>query len=133
MTAIPADYRDLFERDAIAHFGTMLPNRFPHITPVWVSYDEGRAQVLVNTARGRRKERNVRDDPRVGMSIVDPDDPYRYCSIAGQVVEITTEGAVDHIDRLAKRYMGVEEYPNHGEEDGERVIIAIEPQHIMAG
>lgn len=126
---IPDGVGDLFERDTIAHFGTVMPDGTPHITPVWVDHDDD--TVLVNTVKGRQKERNVTDNPLVGISVVDPDDPYRYVSVRGTVTSVTTDGAADHIDTLAKRYMGVEEYPNHGEERGPRVIIRIRPDTVI--
>ncbi len=128
---IPESHRDLFERESFAHFATLMPDGTPQVTPVWIDSDDG--DVLVNTARGRQKERNVEADPKVGLSILDPDDPYRYVSIRGEVVEVTEEGAVEHIDSLAQRYMDVPEYPHHGEEDGERVIIRIEVAGVATG
>lgn len=132
MDRIPEEYVDLFtEKQAFAHLATLLPDGTPHVTPVWVGYDG--EYVLVNTARGRRKERNVRGNPEVGLSVIDPEDPYRYVSVRGVVEEVTTEGAVEHINQLARRYMGVEEYPNLGEEGGERVVIRIRPDHVSTG
>ena len=129
--AIPASHQDLFERESFAHFATLMPDGTPQVTPVWIDSDDG--DVLVNTARGRRKERNVEADPKVGLSILDPDDPYRYVSIRGEVADVTEEGSVEHIDELARRYMDVEEYPHHGDEDGERVIVRIEVAGVATG
>lgn len=128
MVEIPEDRRDLFEGETFAHFATVLPDGTPHVTPVWIDYDG--EHVLVNTARGRQKERNVRENRRVGLSITDPDDPYRYVSVQGEVVEVTEEGAVEQIDELARQYMDVEEYPHHGEERGPRVLIRIRPETV---
>lgn len=130
METIPAAFHDLFERETFATFATVMPDGTPHCTPVWVDYD-GEC-VLINTARGRRKERNVRREPAVGVLAMDPEDPYRYVSVQGTVVEVTEAGAADHIDALARRYMGVDVYPNHGEERGPRVIIRIEPTRVVA-
>jgi PPOX class probable F420-dependent enzyme len=129
MAAIPDEFQDLFERKTFAVFATMMPGGTPQLTPVWIGAErvDGEDRVLVNTARTRQKERNATRNPLVGLCIMDPDDPYRYVSIRGEVEEVTSEGAVEHIDELARRYMGVEEYPHHGEEAGERVIIRIEP------
>lgn len=126
---IPDAVRDLFERETFAHFGTLMPDGTPHITPVWIDHDDD--TILVNTAKGRQKERNVAANPQVGLSIVDPEDPYRYVSVRGTVTSVTTEGAVEHIDALANRYMGVAEYPHHGEERGPRVIIRIRPDAVV--
>jgi PPOX class probable F420-dependent enzyme len=129
MTSIPAEFDDLFERETFAVFATMMPAGTPQLTPVWISSEtvDGDDRILVNTARNRQKERNVKRNPLVGLCVMDPEDPYRYVSVRGEVEEVTNEGAEEHIDRLARRYMGVEEYPHHGEEAGERVIIRIEP------
>ncbi|WP_331235794.1 PPOX class F420-dependent oxidoreductase [Natronorarus salvus] len=129
--AIPESHQDLFERESFAHFATLMPDGTPQVTPVWIDAEDG--DVLVNTARGRQKERNVERGSKVGLSILDPDDPYRYISIRGEVAEVTEEGAVEHIDALARRYMGVEEYPHHGDEGGERVIVRIEVGGVATG
>jgi len=133
VTVIPPDYRDLFEKPTVAHFGTLLPNGTPHITPTWIGIEDDYEHLLINTARTRRKERNVRNDPRVGVSLVDPEDPYRHLSLWGEVVELTEEGARDHIDALANRYMGVDEYPNYDSDPGPRVILRIRPDHVATG
>lgn len=133
MTAIPDDCRDLLDRQTFAHVATVLPDGMPHVTPTWVDADDDYEHVLINTARTRRKERNVRNDPRVGVSIIDPDDPYRFLSLWGEVVELTEEGARDHINDLAAQYMGVDEYPNFESDPGARVILRIEPEHVTTG
>ncbi len=131
MEEIPPEHRDLFDRKTFAQFATVMPDGTPHVTPVWIDVDDD-GYVLVNTVRNRRKEKNVRREPKVGLSIPDPDDPYRYLSIRGEVVEVTTDGAVEHIDDLARRYMDVEEYPNHDAEDEDRVIVRIRPDRVVA-
>jgi PPOX class probable F420-dependent enzyme len=128
MTTVPPDSQDLFERQTFAHIATLLPDGTPHVTPVWIDYDPDADRLLVNTERGRRKEKNVRNDPRVAVSMTDPDNPYRMLSVTGTVEEITTDGARDHIDELAERYMGEDEYPNPIQT--ERVILSIEPEHV---
>lgn len=144
MVDIPPEYRDLFEVQSFATFVTLHPSGMPHPTPVWIGYDsgqeptaawerDGEKAILVNTAAGRQKHENVTRDPRVAGTILDPDDPYRYLSFQGEVAEITTEGAIEHIDALAQRYMDVETYPHHGEEGGERVILRIEPTNVLLG
>jgi PPOX class probable F420-dependent enzyme len=129
MATIPAEYHDLFERQSFLSLGTLTPDGTPHVTPVWVDYDG--EHILINTAEGRQKERNLRRDERVGGCILDPEDPYRYLGFQGEVVELTTAGAVEHIDELAQRYMDVDEYPHHGEEGGERVLVRIEPTRVF--
>ena len=127
MSSIPDDFLELFEKRTFAHISTLHPDGTPHVTPVWIDYDTEADRVLVNTERGRRKEKNVRNDPRVGISMTDPDDPYRMLSITGEVEEITTEGARKHIDELSRRYTGGD-YSNPIET--ERVILAIRPEHV---
>lgn len=131
MAAIPAEFHDLFEKRTLGHVATLLPNGLPHVTPVWVDYDPDREHVLFNTATGRRKERNLRADGRAGVSMADPDDPYRYAAAWGEVAEFQTDGAVEHIDSLAQRYMGVETYPYHDQDEGDRVIVRIDPVDVV--
>lgn len=130
MAAVPTAYRDLFERESYASFATVMPDGTPQVTPVWIDYDGD--HLVVNTARGRQKERNVAANPKVGVLVMDPEDPYRYLSVRGEVETVTEEGAVEHIDSLARRYMGVDEYPNHGQEQGPRVRILIRPDRVIA-
>ncbi|OLC22446.1 MAG: PPOX class F420-dependent oxidoreductase [Acidobacteria bacterium] len=124
--AIPDKYRDLFNKRAFASLGTLMPDGRPQVTPVWVDLDGD--YVIFNSAKGRQKDRNVRRDPRVALAIIDPDNPYRYLEIRGRVVEITEEGADANIDKLAKKYLGVDKYPyRQGNET--RVIYKIQPEH----
>jgi PPOX class probable F420-dependent enzyme len=122
---IPEKYKDLFEKKAFAHLATVMPDGSPQVTPVWVDYDG--SHVLVNSARGRRKDKNMERNPAVSLSIQDPDNPYRYLEVRGRVTEITEEGADEHIDKMAKKYMGVDKYP--GRQPGEvRVLYKIKPE-----
>ena len=125
--ALPDDARELLEAPNIAHLTTLMPDGSPQVTPVWVDHD-GR-YVLVNTAEGRQKPRNVRRDPRVALSLTDRENPYVWAMIRGRAVELTHEGADDHIDRLAKKYLGEDRYPfrQPGEQ---RVIVKIEPLRV---
>lgn len=131
MPSIPEEFHDLFEKATFAHVTTMSPDGKPHTTPVWVDYDAEDDRLLVNTERGRRKARNVDADPTVSVSMTDPDNPYRFLSVTGEVDEVTTEGAREHIDALAKRYMGEDEYPNPIET--ERVILRIRADEVLSG
>jgi PPOX class probable F420-dependent enzyme len=125
MAAIPEKFLDLTEKKAFAQIATLMPDGSPHVSPVWFEYDG--QHLIVNSAKGRVKDRNVRRDPRVGIDIVDPDNPYRHLSIRGRVVDITEEGADAQIDKLTKKYLGLDSYPNRG--NGEvRVIYKIEPE-----
>ncbi len=126
---IPDKYIDLFQKKAFANLATLMPDGHPQVTPVWCDFD-GR-HVIVNSAKGRAKDRNMRREPRVSLSVMDPDNPYRYLEIRGRVVEITENGADEHIDKMAKKYLGKDVYPNR--QPGEvRVMYKIEPQHITS-
>jgi PPOX class probable F420-dependent enzyme len=123
---IPDKYRDLFQKRAFASLGTLMPDGSPQVTPVWVDHDG--EHVIFNSAKGRQKDRNVRRNPRVALAIIDPDNPYRYLEIRGTVVEITEQGANESINKLAKKYLGVDKYPYT--QPGEvRVIYKIRPEH----
>ena len=124
--AIPEKYRDLFNKRAFGSLATNMPDGHPQVTPVWVDLDGD--QIIVNSARGRQKDRNLRRDPRVALAIIDPDNPYRYLEIRGKVSEITEQGADAHIDKMAKKYLGVDKYPYR--QPGEvRVMYRIQPEH----
>ncbi len=130
MAAIPEKFLDLFQKISFAHLATLMPDGSPQVTPVWFEYDG--KYVLVNSAKGRTKDRNMRRDARVSLDVQDPDNPYRHVSIRGRVAEITEQGADAHIDRLARKYLNLERYPNR--QPGEvRVIYKIEPEraHTM--
>jgi PPOX class probable F420-dependent enzyme len=128
-TAIPNSHLDLFKKKAFANLATVMPGGNPQVTPVWVDYD-GR-YVLINTAEGRQKDKNLIRDGRVALAIMDPDNPYRYLEIRGHIAERTRDGADTHIDAMAKKYMGVDKYPLR--KAGEvRVIFKIEPDHTSS-
>jgi len=133
MSSIPESFQDLFEKPTFAHFATLTSAGLPHVTPVWVDYDPAADRVLVNTARGRRKERNVARNPAVGLSMVDPENPYRFLSVTGEVATLTEEGAEAHIDELARRYLDVDEYPGDDPDAGPRVIVEIRPDEVVTG
>jgi len=130
MSSIPEAYHDLLmEKPTFTTLTTMLPTGMPHMTIVWIDYDPDEDRILVNTERGRRKEKNVQNDPRAGILAPDPESWWRWLSVAGEVDEVTTDGARDHIDALTRRYLGEETYPNPIQT--ERVIIEIEPEHVI--
>ncbi|MGH9091514.1 MAG: PPOX class F420-dependent oxidoreductase [Acidimicrobiales bacterium] len=101
--------RELVARPVLATLATVAADGSPQVTPLWIDVDGD--DLLVNTARGRAKARNVERDHRVAITVIDPDDPYNVVVVRGTVAEVTTEGADAHIDRLAKKYLGVDEYP----------------------
>jgi PPOX class probable F420-dependent enzyme len=86
-------------------------------------------QVIVNSAKGRQKDKNIRRDTRVALAVIDPDNPYRYLEIRGPVVEITEQGADSHIDKMAKKYLGADKYP-YRQPTEERVMYKIQPEHV---
>jgi PPOX class probable F420-dependent enzyme len=127
--AIPATFLDLFTKKAFAHLATLMPDGAPQVTPVWIDYDGG--QVVFNTAAGRQKDKNLQRDGRVSLSIIDPDNPYRYLEIRGHVNQRTTSGADAHIDKMAKKYLDKDQYPFR--QPGEvRVIFKITPEHLTS-
>jgi PPOX class probable F420-dependent enzyme len=121
---IPDSHMDLFSKKAFAHLATIMSDGTPQVTPVWVDFDG--THVLVNSARGRLKDRNVTARPQVGIEISDPENPYRYLSVQGRVARITEEGADAHIDKLAMKYMGKDKYP-YRKPDEKRVLYYVEP------
>ena len=130
MTEIPAGYMDLLqEKKAFANLATVLKDGSPQVTPVWFDYTNG--HVRVNTAKGRVKARTLREGARVALAILDPDNPYRYLQIRGQVVSATEEGAEAHIDSLAKKYLGKDKYP-FSQPGDVRVMYEIEPLAAQA-
>jgi PPOX class probable F420-dependent enzyme len=118
-TAIPDKYRDLLDAKSFASLGTVMPDGSPQTTPVWVDYQNG--DIWVNSALGRQKDKNVRRDPRVAVTISDPENPYRYVEVRGKVKEVTEKGAEDHIDAMAKKYLGQDKYPGRG--PGEKRVL----------
>jgi PPOX class probable F420-dependent enzyme len=126
---IPESHLDLFKKKAFANLATLMPNGQPQVTPVWVDFD-GR-HVVINTAEGRQKDKNLQRDGRVALSIMDPDNPYRYLEVRGHVVDRTRDGADHHIDAMAKKYLGKDKYPFS--RPGEvRVIYKVEPERITS-
>ncbi len=122
---IPEKYRDLFNKRAFCSLATVMPNGEPQVTPVWCDYDG--KHVIVNTAKGRVKDRNMRSNPKVSLAIIDPDNPYRYLEVRGRVVEVTESGASQHIDKMAKKYLDKDKYPFA--QPGEvRVLFKIQPE-----
>ena len=125
--AIPDQFKDLFSKAAFAHLATLMPDGSPQVTPVWCDFDG--TNVRVNSAKGRVKDKNMRRNKKVALSVQDPENPYRYLAMRGEVVEVTEEGADAHIDSLAKKYLGKDKYPFSG--PGEvRVIYKIRPVNV---
>lgn len=129
MKAIPESHSDILDKPAFAHLSTIMDDGSPQASAVWIDTDG--PLIVVNSAEGRLKDRNIRRDPRVAISVTDPDNPYRSLMIRGRVSKITNEGADAHIDKMAKKYMGVDEYPFRTP-DEVRVIYYIEPERVAA-
>lgn len=122
-------YLDLFrEKKAFAHVATVMADGSPQVTPVWIDYRNGR--IAFNTARGRVKDKNLKEGSRIALSVQDPDNPYRYVQVRGTVAKVTEQGASENIDALAKKYMGVEKYPFHSPNE-KRVIFEIETKSVQ--
>jgi PPOX class probable F420-dependent enzyme len=119
--------RELLEARNFANVATLREDGTIHAAPVWVDVDDG--HVVLNTAEGRVWPRNLERDPHVTLTVQNMDNPYEYLTVRGHVVERTHEGADEHIDTMAKKYLGRESYPNR--QPGEqRVIVRVEPDHI---
>ncbi len=120
---------ELLNDKNFCHVATLRADGTVHGVPVWIDVQEGRP--VLNTAEGRAWPRNLERDPRVTLTVQNIENPYEYVEIRGRVAERTHDGADAHIDAMAKKYMGVEEYPlrQPGEQ---RVIIRVEPEHVHA-
>jgi PPOX class probable F420-dependent enzyme len=129
MKQIPATHADILEKRAFAHLSTVMKDGSPQASAVWVDTDG--PMIVINSAEGRLKDRNIRRDPRVAISVIDPDNPYRSLMIRGRVAKISTDGADDHIDKMAKKYMDVDSYPYRAP-DEVRVMYYIEPERVAA-
>jgi PPOX class probable F420-dependent enzyme len=128
MSTIPDSFSDLFQKKAFAQLATLMSDGSPQVTPVWFEFDG--KHIVINSAKGRTKDKNMRRNPIVALSIQDPDNPYRHLSLKGKVVEITEKGADSHIDKLSKKYTGKDVYPNR--RPGEvRVIYRILPEKVF--
>jgi PPOX class probable F420-dependent enzyme len=122
--------RRIMDGPNFASVATVMPDGSPHVSTIWIDLDGD--DVVFNTSEGRVKTANLRRDPRVAISVFDQNDPYEQVVVHGTVVDLTHDGAREHIDRLAKKYLGLDEYPwlEPGEQ---RVIVRARPDHISAG
>ena len=126
MTTLNDKQRKFLEQPFVGTLTTLREDGSPHSTIVWVDTDTD--EVLFNTAAGRAKERHLRNDPRVSLLVVDPEDTYRWVALSGSA-ELTTEGADAQIDKLAKKYLGKDEYPWRKPEE-QRIKVRIKPAHV---
>jgi PPOX class probable F420-dependent enzyme len=128
MAAIPEAFRDLLQKKAFANLATLNADGTPQVTPVWVDYDG--THIRFNTAKGRVKDKNLRRNPAVALTVMDPENPYRYLQVRGRIAEITESGADSHIDALAKKYIGQDRYP--WRKPGEvRVMYKVSPERVQ--
>lgn len=127
-TNLTDEQRKFLEQPYYATVTTVREDGSPHTTVVWVDVDD--EGVLFNTATGRAKPRHIERDPRVSLTVIDPQDGYKWVSVDGRA-EMTTEGANASIDKLAKKYLGQDSYPWHKPEE-QRLIVRIRPDHVQA-
>lgn len=120
----------LLQEPQLAHFVTLMADGSPQITPIWIDVEPDGSAILANTAEGRVKTKNLERDARVALSVVDKDNPWRYVLVRGTIVERRHAGADDHIDRLAKKYLGKDTYPFRREGE-QRVTLVIKPHHVV--
>lgn len=126
---LPEAYLDLFQKQAFASLATLMPGGSPQVTPVWCDFDG--THILINSAKNRQKDRNMRRDSRVSLAIMDPDNAYRYLEVRGAVVEITEQGAAQHIDKMAQKYLGADKYP-YAQPGEVRVLYRIKPERTTS-
>ena len=117
----------LTEGKNVATIVTLMPDGSPQASVVWIDYDG--EHVIFNTAEGRLNTNNLRRDPRVAVVVTHAHNAFQQLTVRGRVVEITTEGADDHIDRLSKKYLGLDSYPNRSP-DEQRLIVKIAPDRV---
>jgi PPOX class probable F420-dependent enzyme len=127
MKLIPVEFEDLLMEGtkAFAILGTIMPDGSPQVTPIWFNTEA--EHILINTAKGRQKDRNMRARPQIAMTILDPRKPYRYIQIRGVIDEITEKGAAEHISVLSQKYRGHDFNIPKGQI---RVTYKILPQHV---
>ena len=124
-TNIPEGYEDLLRSTAVAHVATIGPKGEPQVNPVWFDWDGEQLFLPVGT---RQKHKNLGREPRIALSIVDPENHLRYIEIRGEVVRVEEDPNIDFISSMAKKYLGVDRYPNHQPGD-ERIVLYVEPRH----
>lgn len=129
MKQLSETWKATLKKPVFVHLTTLMPDGSPQVSPVWVDVDGD--TIVINSAEGRVKDKNIRRDPRIALSVTDPDNPYNALMLRGKVKEITNDGADEHIDSLAKKYLGKDKYPfrKPGEK---RVIYRIQADSISA-
>lgn len=132
-TTIPDSHAALLSAPNFVTVVTMMPNGQPQASVLWSSYDG--KHIVLNTAKGRQKDKNIHNNPNVTVLAIDPTNPYRYIEVRGVVDEITEEGALEHINSLSKAYTGEEDYYRNSPErrkTEQRMIFKVKPTHVNA-
>lgn len=129
MKPLPDSVKKLIEAKTYANVATLMPDGSPQVTQTWVDHDGD--VVLINTFEGSQKHRNALRNPKIALDIVDPTNAYNMAVIRGRVSEVTFDGAEEHVDRMAKKYLGQEKYQMR-QPGVKRVLIRIEPTHVTA-
>ena len=124
---LPEDLIALLRQPTPCFVATVMPDGAPQLTQTWVDTDG--EHVLINSVAGFQKIRNIERDPRVALTVSDPENSFRYFAVRGRVLNVTEDGAADHIEKLAQRYLGGP-YPWYGGRDQTRVLITIEADKI---
>jgi PPOX class probable F420-dependent enzyme len=119
---------NIIKQRNFAFLATLSKDGSPQVTPTWIDIDD--TTILINTAEGRIKQKNVSRDPRVSISLVDEENPYSMVTIKGRVIEQTNDGADKHIDKLAKKYLNIDKYPGHSS-SLKRIILKIKPEKVF--
>ena len=124
---LPADLLTLLRAPSTCYLATLMPDGSPQLTQTWVDTD-GR-NIIINSVQSFQKIRNIERDPRVAVTVSDPDKPNRYYTVRGRVVSVSADGAAEHIEKLAQRYLGGP-YPWFGGRDQVRLLLTIEPLKV---
>ena len=128
MPSFTANQLELLSEPHVAQFVTLMDDGSPQISPVWIDTDG--SNLLINTATGRLKTNNIERDSRVAVAVYDPQNPYsRVVNVTGIVTDITTSGAIEHINKLSQKYTGQATYQGHNNKE-ERLIVTIKPTRI---
>jgi PPOX class probable F420-dependent enzyme len=127
MAKLSEEQAALFEGKNFGHVATIRDDGTPQVTPVWIDYDG--EHVVFNTAVGRAKYKNIQRDPRVTVEVLNMENPYEYVMVSGKAEMQEGEEAERHIDKLAKKYMGVDEYP-HRSATERRVLVRVTPERV---
>jgi PPOX class probable F420-dependent enzyme len=129
MQSLPDPVKSLIEEKSYANVATLMPDGSPQVTQTWVDHDGD--TVIINTFEGSQKFRNVQRNPKIALDVCDAGNPFRVAMIRGVVKEVTFDGAEEHVDKMAKKYLNLEKYPNR-QPGMRRVLIKIEPTHVSA-